>query len=197
MPDDDDTTGADAPERATDPATASYVSSAEILQREYRLLARRQLSRPGFWRRFARRRIVAAVLVVAVIVALALFDDDITAVGAARGTVVMLSALAVLTAFDVWLTRRRVLRAHRVVVTSACPPGTVVSASYSPTELTFSLPGHRTVLETSSLAGGVHEGGLLVLEQADGGVWVVPDELLGAHGLDVVRTALGERLVER
>jgi hypothetical protein len=192
MPD-DGTTGGDG----ADVATASYVGSSEVLDREYRLLARRQLSRPGFWRRFVRRRIAAAVLVVVVIVALTLFDDEVTPVGGARATVVMLSALAVLTAFDVWLTRRRVLRAHRVVVTSACPPGRVVSASYSPTELTFGRPGHRTVLETSSLAGAVHEGGPLVLDQADGGVWVVPDELLGQHGLDVVRSALGDRLVER
>lgn len=192
MPD-DDTRGADA----AAVATASYVSTAEILEREYRLLARRQLTRPGFWRRFVWRRVAVSLLVVVVIGALALVDDDITPAGAVRGTVVMLSALGVLTALDVWLTRRRVLRAHRVTVTNACPPGTVVSAWYSPTELTFGLPGHRLVLETASLAGGVHEGGLLLLEQGDGGAWVVPDELLGAHGLDVVRTSLGDRLVER
>ena len=72
-----------------------------------------------------------------------------------------------------------------------------MSASYSPTEFTFSLPGHRIVLETSSFARGLHEGGLLHLEQEDGGEWVVPDELLGPHGLHVLRTVLGERLVER
>ena len=178
-------------------ATASYLSTPAIIDREYRLLARRQLSRPGFWSRFARRRLAVAVLAMVVIVALALFDDDITTAGAVRGTVVMLVALGVLTALDVWLTRRRIFRAHRVVTSSNCPPGTVVSASYSPTEFTFTLPGYRTVLETASLAGGVHAGGLLFLESADGGGWVVPDELLGAGGLDVVRTALGDRLVER
>jgi hypothetical protein len=94
----------------------------------------------------------------------------------------------------VWWTRRRIFRAHRVVVTNGCPPGTVVSASYAPTEFTFSVPGHRTVLETSSLALGLHQGGLLYLEGADGGGWVVPDELLGARGLDVVRAGLGDRL---
>lgn len=179
-------------------ATASYVSTAEILEREARFLARRQLSLPGFWRRFARRRILVAVLVVAVIVALALFDDDITAAGAVRGTVVMLSALGALTALDVWLTRRRILRAHRVVTAAGCPAGTVVHARYTAEELTFSLPGrHRTVVQTSSLASGLHEGRLLYLEQEEGSGWVVPDELLGAGGLDVVRAVLRERLVER
>jgi hypothetical protein len=178
-------------------ATASYVSTTEIIDREYRLLARRQLALPGFWRRFAWRRVAVAVLVVVVIVALALFDDGVTAVGAARGIVLMLVAIGVLAALDVWLTRRRIFRAHRVVVTSNCPPGTVVSASYSPTEFTFSLTGHHTVLETASLTGAVHEGRLLLLEGADGGAWVVPDELLGAQGLDVVRAVLGDRLVER
>ena len=178
-------------------ARASYVSTTEILGREYRLLARRQLSTPGFWRRFVGRRIAVAVLVVVVIVVLAQLSDGVTAAGAVRGIVLMLLTLGVLTALDVWLTRRRVVRAHRVVATSSCPPGTVVSASYSPAEFTFSLPGHRTVVETSSLAGGVHEEGLLFLESADGGAWVVPDELLGAGGLDVVRAALGDRLVER
>jgi hypothetical protein len=178
-------------------ATASYVSTQAIIDREYRLLARRQLGLPGFWRRFVRRRILVAVLVVVVIVVLALVDDGITALGAVRGIVLMLVAIGVLTALDVWLTRRRIFRAHRVVVTSNCPPGTVVSASYSPAEFTFSLPGHRTVIEAASLAGGVHEGGILLLEAADGGWVVVPDELLGVSGLDVVRTVLGERLVER
>ena len=177
-------------------ATASYVSTAEILERESRLLAWRQLARPGFWRPFVRRRVLAAVLMVAVIVALAMVIDGIEAAGAVRGIVLMLLALGLLTAFDVWLTRRRVFRAHRTLATLNCPPGTDVSASYSPTQFTFSLPGHRVVLETSSFAGGLHEGGLLHLEQVDGGEWVVPDELLGAKGLDVVRTVLGERLVE-
>ena len=195
MPDD----GADGAAGADQPgvATASYVSTQAISDREYRLLARRQLGLPGFWRGFVRRRLAVAVLGVVVIVVLALVDDGITALGAVRGIVLMLVAIAVLTALDVWLTRRRIFRAHRVVVTSNCPPGTVVSASYSPTELTFSLPGHRTVIEAPSLASGVHEGGILLLQTADGGWVVVPDELLGAGGLDVVRTVLGERLVER
>lgn len=180
-----------------DVATASYVSTTEILEREYRLLARRQLALPGFWRTFVRRRVLAAVLVVAVIVALAWFDAGVTTAGAVRGIALMLVALGALTTFDVWLTRRRTFRAHRVVAHSNCPPGTVVSASYSPTEFTFRLPGHSMALETSSLAGGVHEGGLLLLEAADGGGWVVPDELLGPDGLEVVRTALGDRLVVR
>ena len=178
-------------------ATASYVSTTEILERESRLLARRQLARPGFWRSFVRRRLLVAVLVVAVIVALAVATDGVEAAGAVRGIVLMLLALGVLTALDVWLTRRRVFGAHRAVTTGNCPPGTVVSASYSPTEFTFGLPGHRIVLETSSLAGGLHEGGLLYLEQGNGSEWVVPDELLGPDGLEVVRTVLGERLVER
>ena len=178
-------------------ATASYVSTTEILARESRLLARRQLARPGFWRSFVRRRVLVAVIVVAVIVALAVATDGVEAAGAVRGIALMLLALGLLTALDVWLTRRRIFRAHRVVTTANCPPGTVVSASYSPTELTFSLPGHRTVIEAASLAGGVHEGGILLLEAADGGWVVVPDELLGVSGLDVVRTVLGERLVER
>ena len=178
-------------------ATASYVSTTEILERESRLLARRQLTRPGFWRSFVRRHVLAAVLVVAVIVVLAVATDGVDAAGAVRGTVVMLLALGLLTALDVWLTRRRVFRAHRAVTTSNCPPGTVVSAAYSPTEFTFGLPGHRVVLETRTLTGGLHEGGLLWLEQDSGGEWVVPDELLGPDGLDVVRTVLGERLVER
>jgi hypothetical protein len=38
---------------------------------------------------------------------------------------------------------------------------------------------------------------LLLVEAADGAWWVVPDEPLGAGGLDVVRAALGDRLVER
>lgn len=181
---------------ATGVATATYVSSAEILEREYRLLARRQLAQPGFWRTFTRRRVLAAVLVVAVIVALTVADDQVTTAGAVRGTVFMLLALAALTALDVWLTRRRVLRSHRVVATSGCPPGTVVSAAYSPTEFVFRLPGHSTVIETSTLAGGTHAGGVLLLESSDGGCWVLPDELLGAHGLDVVRAALGDRLLE-
>jgi len=179
------------------PVTASYVSTAEILERESRLLARRQLARPGFWRSFVRRRVAAAVLVVAVIVVLTVATDGVTAAGAVRGTVFMLVALAVLTALDVWLTRRRVLRAHRAVTTRGCPPGTVVSASYSPSEFTFGLPGHRIVLETSSFASGLHEDRLLHLEQVDGAQWVVPDELLGPDGLGVVRSVLGERLVER
>jgi hypothetical protein len=141
--------------------------------------------------------VLVAVLVVAVIVALAVATDGIGAAGAVRGIVLMLLALGVLTAVDVWLTRRGILRAHRVVATAGCPPGTVVTARYTQQEFSFSLPGHRYVLETSSLVGGLHEGGLLWLEQTDGGEWVVPDELLGADGLDVVRTVLGERLVER
>lgn len=177
-------------------ATASYVSTAEICDREAWLLARRHLARPGYWRSFVRRRVAAAVLVVVVIVALTLLTDGVRVAGAVRGTVVMLLALAALTALDVWLTRRRVLRAHRAVTTAGCPPGTVVTASYSPREITFGLPGHRTVLETSSLVAATHAGRLLVLEQAEGAVWVVPDELLGARGLDVVRSALGDRLVE-
>ena len=178
-------------------ATASYVSTTEILEREARLLARRQLTRPGFWRPFVRRRILAAVLVVAVIVTLAVVTDGIGAAGAVRGIVLMLLALGALTAVDVWLTRRGILRAHRAVATAGCPPGTVVAARYTPQELTFSLPGQRFVLETTTLTGGVHEGGLLWLEQGELGGWVVPAELLGPHGLDVVRAVLGERLVER
>ncbi|HET6969429.1 MAG TPA: hypothetical protein VFI44_14175 [Ornithinibacter sp.] len=178
-------------------ATASYVSTAEILERESRLLARRQLARPGFWRPFVRRRVLAAVLIVAVIVALAVFIDGIEAAGAVRGIVLMLLALGLLTAVDVWLTRRGILRAHRVLATAGCPPGTVVTARYTPREFTFSLPGHRLMLETTTLTGGLHEGGLLWLEQADDVGWVVPDELLGVSGLDLVRTVLGERLVER
>ena len=76
-------------------------------------------------------------------------------------------------------------------------PGTVVSASYSPSEFVFRLPGHSTVIDTSTLACGTHGGGVLLLESSEGGCWVLPDELLGPHGLDVVRTALGDRLVER
>ena len=198
MPDEgtDDVVGTDGVE-GTGVAPATYVSSAEILDREYRLLARRQLALPGFWRTFTRRRILAALLIVVVIVTLTVADDDITTAGALRGITVMLVALATLTVLDVWLIRRRVLRAHRVIANHRCPPGTVVSASYSPTEFVFRLPGHSTVIETAALAGGTHEGGLLFLESADGGGWVLPDEMLGAHGLDVVRTALGERLIER
>ena len=59
-------------------------------KRESRLLARRQLTRPGSWRSFVRRRVVVAVLVVAVIVALAVATDGVDAAGAVRGTVVML-----------------------------------------------------------------------------------------------------------
>lgn len=178
-------------------ATASYVSTSEILEREARLLARRHLARPGFWRPFVRRRVVAAVLVVAVIVALAVVSDGIGGAGAARGIVLMLLALGVLSAFDAWLTRHRIFRAHRTLAALNCPPGAVVSATYSPTEFTFSMPGHRIVLETSSFDRGLHEGGLLHLEHDNGSDWVVPDELLGESGLDVVRTVLGERLVER
>ena len=177
-------------------ATGSYVSTTEILEREARLLARRQLSLPGYWRRFVRRRVAAVVVIVALGVAIAVLSP-VGVAGAVRGVTALLLLLALATAVDHWVVRRRVFRAHRVLAASACPPGTVVHAHFTVEELTFSLPGHRIVLETSSLSRGVHEGGLLLLEQADGAVWVVPDELLGARGLDVARAGLGHRLDER
>lgn len=177
-------------------ATASYVSTAEIVERESRFLARRQTSRPGFWRPFAKARLGALLLVLALGVGIvALGRADLPHVG--RGLGLLLVAMVGLTAMDYWLTRRRLLRAHRVVGAARCPPGTVVTAHYALDEFTFGVTGQRVVLETSFLTRGVHEGRLLYLEQQDGDGWVVPDELLGPHGLEVVRAVLGDRLVER
>ena len=69
MPDDGDDAAGAAGADQPGVATASYVSTQAIIDREYRLLARRQLGLPGFWRRFVRRRLAVAVLVVVVIVA--------------------------------------------------------------------------------------------------------------------------------
>ena len=73
---------------------------------------------------------------------------------------------------------------------------TFVRARYTADEVTFFLPGHRIVIETSSLARGLHRHRALLLVDHEGQAWVVPDELLGARGLEVLRSVLGHRLDE-
>ena len=177
-------------------AHASYVSTPVILEREARALARRQLSTPGVWRRFGLRRLGVAVAAAALLTLL-VATDRATLAGAGRGGLLLLVALALLTALDAWLIRRRVLRAHRTAAIASCPPGTVVAGTYALDEITFALPGHRVVVVTAAVTEAIHEGRLLLLHQDDGRAWVVPDELLGDGGLDVVRAALGPRLEER
>lgn len=174
-------------------AEASYVSTPEVIEREARAMAGRQLSAPGFWRRFTLWRLGTAAVIVALAVVLVLVDRA-TVAGAVRGVVLMLCALALFTGFDAWLVRHRLRRAHRVVTTAGCPPGTTVTATYTLDEMAFTLPTHRLVVATSTVTEAVHEGRLLLLTLDGGGTWIVPDELLGRDGLDVVRAALGNRL---
>ncbi len=182
----------------TDPpcVETSYTSSLEVIERETQYVHRRELSRPGTWRRFAIRRVVVAAGIVAMGGWL-LTLDQMQPLRVVTSTVLFLVVFAGLCALDVWLTRRRDLRSRRALARTGLPPGTLVRACYTPTEVTFVLPEQQVVLQWSGIVGALRERGLLVLEQTDDETWVIPDEALGAAALDVVRGALGPRLVER
>ena len=176
-------------------ARASYVSTPAIIEREARALALAQRSTPRFWRGFVVVRVVVAVAIVAMC-ATFVATGRVTPVRGLSGAMLFLVVLGLLVALDVWLLRRRLLRAHRAVAAAACPPGTLVCATYTPHEMAFQLPTHRLVLATATVADAVHEGRLLLLRLDDDRVWCVPDELLGRDGLAVLRTVLGPRLRE-
>ncbi|WP_377643174.1 hypothetical protein [Oryzobacter terrae] len=177
--------------------TTSYTSTEAVIEREARVLWRRQLSRPGFWRGFVLRRVALSVVVVVLLVVVEV--AEVGGPGAAlRGGLVLVPAFLALLALDVWMVRRRTLRAHRVLTRAGCPPGTVVTAAYRPDEVEFTLPTHRVALPLSTVTSAVHGGGVLVLVGEDEETaWVVPDELLGDEAVRVLRAALGTRLVER
>lgn len=178
-------------------ATSSYTSTEEVIEREARVLWRRQLSRPGFWRPFVLRPVALGVVVLVLLVVLEVAEVG-GPNGALRGAILLVPTFALLTVFDVWMIRRRTLRGHRYLVAAGCPPGTVVTADYRSDEVEFVLPTHRVTLPLDTIASGVHGGGVLVLqgEEADS-AWVVPDELLGPDALRVLRDALGARFVQR
>ncbi|WP_392545322.1 hypothetical protein [Oryzobacter telluris] len=178
-------------------ATGSYVATAEIAEREARFLHRRALSAPRAWRRFTLVRVGVATGIV-VLGGVLLTVDRLDPVRVVGSTVLFLVVFGLLCAFDVWSVRRRSLRAWRAVTLAGVPVGTLVEAVYTPTRAMFVLPSHSLVLDLTTIVGAVREEGMLVLEQegAEGRVWMVPDELLGDHGLEVVRDGLGARYRE-
>ena len=175
---------------------ASYVQTREIARREAAALVARIENRPGRWRWFVVRHVAVLALCVGVVVALAV-SGRATAEGTARGLAILVPAVLLLTAFDAWRARRLVRRSARRWAELSCPPGTVVRARYAPDRITFVLPGHEVAIETSTIIAAERRRGIVVLEQDEERAWTVPDELLGDHGLAILRGVLGARLRER
>ena len=178
-------------------ARSSYTSTEDVIEREARVLWRRQLSQPGFWRPFVLRRVALGVVVLVLLVVLEVAEVG-GPNGALRGAILLVPAFALLTVLDVWMIRRRTLHGHRYRIDAGCPPGTLVAAEYRSDEIEFILPTYRLSLPLDTIESAVHGGGVLVLDgdEADS-AWVVPDELLGPDALRVLLDALGARLVDR
>ena len=175
-------------------AGASYVSTQAIIEREARALALDLRRHPHFWFPFVRARLVRlagyAILVVLVAVA----------VPVPTGPVVLAAAL-VFAAWTAVAARTWLAEPYRICLAyceDGCPPpGTLVRATYAARAFEFVLPDRTITVDPATVVAARRRAGCLLVDLADTiGPMCVPDELLGPDGLRVVRTVLGDRLLE-
>lgn len=198
VPDDDVPTRHDPEEDAASPepppVLSSVVSSVDIGRREADALFSWYLHRPGFWRTFIRRRIALVASVVVLLAVVEVYDVG-GGGGALRGALFFGPVLAGLIAFDVWFVRRRYRQATRA---SVRPPGSVLEAAFHPDRVEFTVTRNSTTVRWDEVRSAVRRDGVLTLAMEGEGdeAIMVPDELLTPPALEVLRGALGYRLLE-
>ncbi|MBM6403630.1 hypothetical protein JQN72_12665 [Phycicoccus sp. CSK15P-2] len=179
-------------------ASASYVSTREVIARESSVLVEDIEGAPGYWRRFTVHHVLVAAVFLALVVVLHALGRTDGLAGTVRGTTAFLGVFALLTGFDLWHAKRTLRRDMRQQVELRCSVGTLVSAEYTPERFTFVLPSHEVVVDPATVTRARYVRGVLLLDQAGAErAWAVPIELLGADGLALLRDTLGTRFVER
>lgn len=182
-------------ERATqtEPVRVAYISSESVIEREAMALVRDIEAQPGYWRPFVVRHALLAVALLGLVVGMGIALRA-PAEGLRALLTVVVTILVALVGTDWYLARRRVRRAVRLGVWHGCPPGTVVRAAWDEQRVVFTLPTHEIAVDLATVTAARPADGVLFLDQQDRPrAWVVPDELLGAEALEVLRRALGPR----
>lgn len=172
-------------------AEASYVSTPQVIEREARALALDLRAHPRFWAPFVRGRLLR----------LPAYTLAVLLAGVALHATweVVIPAVVV---FGVWTAvaaRTWLATPYRVCLAmcdEGCPPGTVVSATYTASSFEFTLLGRTIVVDPDTVTGARRRVGVVLVDLRDGIAPIaVPDELLGDDGMRVLRAVLGDRFV--
>jgi hypothetical protein len=185
------TGAADAEPPSLPRVTTSHVMTAESLEREVRALRRWHLRRPALWRVWGRSwgMVLAAVLVGSLLLGWWLASDP-WALDPALVAVVALVVAGV----DALTLGRRSERMFRRLVSSQCPPGTPVQASFDATRFSFTTPDASTAVATDAITRGTWVENCLVVDTRTEKFLVLPGDLLDGEAWAVVTAVLGPRL---
>ncbi len=173
-------------------AEASYVSTPHVIEREARALALDLRRHPHFWYPFVRGRMLRLPVYALVVL--------LVGVALQATWSVIVPAVVVFGAWTAVAARTWLATPYRVclaVIDEGCPPGTVVSATYTASSFEFVLPGRTFPVDPLTVTAARRRLGCVLLDRAESvGPVCVPDELLGDDGMRVLRAALGDRFRE-